>query len=320
LVASSKDKAGSQAALSYTLFGLTASACMLYGASLLYVRSGSLLFANWQSIDFQLGMLLFWSGLLFKLAALPFHFWVADVYEKAPSSVVAYLSVFPKWVAIVVFWNIYTPNDALLTYALLALGVGSMLVGNIGALAQKNVKRMLAYSGIAHTGFWLLGLAWHSSGSFEALFYYWAIYAILNTGILLWLLESENQGFAGNFDSVYPMPMGWLVPVSLVVLLVGLAGLPPTAGFSAKLLLFTSLWEAAQSHQVWLIVFVIGLLNTPIALFYYLKIPYFIALRKNILPIEQTSLSLRISWFLLVVMSILALVFFVKPEGLLWQF
>jgi NADH-quinone oxidoreductase subunit N len=340
LVATSKDKNkeknSSRVALQYLLFGAVSSALMLYGASLLYARYQSLEVRVWlaalsdlkNNIDL-VPFLLFYIGFFFKLSLVPFHFWSPDVYEKSATALVAYLSVFPKIVALSVFWHFYMPQNQALLYFIVWIALISILWGNVGALQQTQIKRLMAYSGIAHSGFWLLALALHQPSNLESLIFYLFTYALLNTGVFVWLLLEEWRGFKGDLKEGFIFEKKWIA-LSVFVLLMALVGLPPTAGFTAKLLLFAAFWEhIAPNEDTFLqFVFVLGLLNTPLGLFFYLKIPYHIFIKKSAFSARHLTnwqrhleakkpIFYRLGSLLLVGIALLVLLFFVKVEWIL---
>ncbi|WP_027003354.1 NADH-quinone oxidoreductase subunit N [Hugenholtzia roseola] len=335
LVATSKDKNSSRIALQYLLFGAVASALMLYGASLLYARYRSFEVGIWlaalkegESATTLIPFLLFYIGFFFKLSLVPFHFWSPDVYEKTATSLVAYLSIFPKIVALLAFWHFYLPDNQILLYFIIWIGLLSMFWGNIGALLQTQLKRLMAYSGIAHSGFWLLALALHQKNNLESLIFYVFIYTLLNLGFFIWLLIEERRGFKGDLKETFIFEKRWTA-FAVLVALIGLVGLPPTAGFSAKLLLFSAFWEQVADKENYFlqVVFALGLLNTPLGLFFYLKIPYHIFIKKKETPNPhlakwQAHFAAKRSAFywigsgVLVGIALLVLLFFVKIDWL----
>jgi NADH-quinone oxidoreductase subunit N len=159
-----------------------------------------------------------------------------------------------------------------------------MLIGNLSALWQKNAKRMMAYSSIAHAGFMLAGLVAFSEFGLESLLFYASIYLIMNfAAFLLIKMLSESRGIDKISDF---SGLGKHLPflgVASVIIMLSLTGLPPTAGFTAKLLIFSSVWDTYQTNHepVLLVLFIVGLLNTVLALFYYIKIPYYLYFRSQ---------------------------------------
>ncbi|GAB2531594.1 NADH-quinone oxidoreductase subunit N [Rufibacter soli] len=289
-----------EAGLKYIMYGMFASGLMLYGISFLYGLSGSLQFlepAFWQALSLKPPLILTvaWglvlAGLLFKLAGFPFQFWAPDVYEAAPTGVVAFFSTAPKVAAALVLLRILAPqadtllvSNTTLLWLLQSITVVTLVLGTFTALWQKNVKRLMGYSSVAHAGFLLLLLI---SGQPEAgrnmLFYATALlFGNLGFFLLIRVLEKavgsvqlEDWGGVGRQSP-------WLGVVAAVFLL-SLIGLPPTIGFMAKLLLFTQLWQAyeASGNVVWMVLLLGGLLLTVVSLFYYVRVLFFLFFKRN---------------------------------------
>lgn len=284
-----KGKKKAEAAMKYLIYGAVASAIMLYGMSWLYGFTGTLnlmdptfaeAITKIPQLPLSIACVMVMGGFLFKLGAFPLHIWSPDVYEATPTPIVSVFSVLPKLAALAIIFKfvnlISTPAiDWELWIGVLA--IASMTVGNFSALWQKDIKRMLAYSSIAHAGFLLVGILAFSSSGNQAMLFYGAIYLIMNFGAFFLVQVLERQTGSTSFESM--KGLGLKVPfISSLVLIVmiALTGLPPTAGFNGKLYIFSALWESyqagGQSILIW--VFVFGLLNSVIALFYYLKLPY----------------------------------------------
>ena len=285
-----KSKRNSEAAIKYLLFGAVASAVMIYGMSWLYGFTGTLDFTSTAFIEgisqvavlpLSLALIMTIGGFVFKLGAFPFHIWSPDVYEASPTPIVAIFSSLPKLAALVILFRFVANLDLTIVDWQLWLGIiaiASMTVGNFSALWQKDVKRMLAYSSIAHAGFLLVGvLAYSESGETAALFY-GSIYLLMNFAAfyLVQLFESADGKTSYDLFKGLGLKLPYL-GVLILIVMVSLTGLPPVAGFNAKLYIFSSLWQAWQNSQsdILMWVFVFGLLNTVVALFFYLKIPFY---------------------------------------------
>lgn len=318
------NKKGFEAGIKYLLFGALASGVMLYGMSLLYGLSGSLdlpviLSGQMDSHLHLLAVFLLIVGLLFKLSLVPMHIWTPDVYEAAPVSVVAVFSVVPKLAALVFLFRTvsFISDDSvqiLVIQIISWLAVASMFLGNLAAIWQNNAKRMMAYSSIAHAGFLVIGVIVQSEFGLQTVVFYSVVYALMNLGVfyLIACMEKNELYEISDYKGI-----GKAIPVvgiSLVVLMISLTGLPPTGGFSAKFLLFSSLWSAYETSQhsflLWLFIF--GLVNTVIALFYYLKIPYISIFKAKI---EQSVLNITLrNKIVLALISFLILALFFKAD------
>jgi NADH-quinone oxidoreductase subunit N len=325
------DKQASEASLKYFLFGSVASATMLYGFTVLYGMTGTL---DYTSPDFfnvlinhPSRMLLIagfmgLAGFLFKMAAVPMHSWAPDVYQAAPIPVIAFLSVAPKLAALGII------TKFLLSLHLFGQGVYdwqsiiavvsivTITVGNFSALSQKNPKRMMGYSSIAQSGFLLVGVATFLPEGVHFMLFYAAIYLLMNFAVFIYLEYFEKQGVSSMHSFSGQGRVFVWASSGLAIALVALTGLPPTAGFTAKLFIFSGLWEAYEgTHKsllLWLFVF--GLLNTVVSLFYYLRIPYFAFIRAGeALPRQKSG---RFQNFLGLILVVLIVAIFFMP-GLL---
>jgi NADH-quinone oxidoreductase subunit N len=297
-------KTGAEGSFKYFLFGSVASATMLYGFSILYGITGTL---NYSSAGFfdglinqdtplaALAIFMVLAGLLYKIAAAPMHPWVPDVYEAAPIPVIAFLSVAPKAAGfgILTKFILAIHLHGLATYdwqtVIAVLAILSITIGNFSALRQHNPKRMMAYSSIAQSGFLLIGLAAFLPQGIHFMLFYLSIYLVMNFVVFIYLQYFERIGVHSITDysgvgKHHALPM-----VFLLVGLISLTGLPPTAGFTAKLLIFSSLWEAfnLSGDRILFVLLIFGLINTVVALFYYLRIPYFAYLKNREIPETQ---------------------------------
>ncbi len=286
-----------EAGIKYLLFGAMASGLMLYGISLLYGLTGSLDIAVFSSVFSAEGATSLWLiiaivfflfGLLFKLAMVPMHIWAPDAYEAGPTPVIALISVLPK-IAILVFFMQFVELSSmeLISFdwkaVLSVLAILSMFFGNLSALRQDNLKRMLAYSSIAHSGFLILGIISGTVLGYKAMLFYLIVYGLMNLGAFYFASLMEKNGIdkvSGLSGMGRSNPM---IAVTMVVVMIALVGLPPTAGFSAKLLIFSSVYELfnaqGDSYLMWL--FGLGIMNAAISLFYYLKVPYYMIVKEG---------------------------------------
>jgi NADH-quinone oxidoreductase subunit N len=313
----------SEAGLKYVLFGAASSAIMLYGISLLYGFGGSLnlfegnLLPGLMQVNplaVALALLLFLVGIGFKLSFVPVHFWVPDIYQGAPAPVSAFLSTVTKIAAFGLLINLLTPFiffpgfSKVFNFGLFlsVIGIVTMIVGNFAATLQKNLKRMLAYSSIGHTGFALMALVNAGIQGITALTFYLLAYSLANIGA--WMLASyfSNTANAENMDDFKGLGFKYpLAGVAFVIILISLTGIPVTAGFYGKFLVFSSVYTVYQaSHNIWfLLLMITGAVTTVVSLFYYIKVPLNLFLRKT----DRTTGFASTSNYLLVSIAIISL-------------
>jgi NADH-quinone oxidoreductase subunit N len=329
LTAFRRDRRGAESGLKYSLFGATSAALMLYGMSLLYGLTGSLdltdpVFSRQLTQadplvrTVVLGLTL--SGLLFKIAAVPFHFWTPDVYQAAPTPTVSFFSVAPKAAAFLVLLRILLLLPNAWSPVLVTLALAALAVGNFAALGQRETRRLLAYSAIAQSGFVLTGLAAGSELGVQSVGFYLATYLFASMGAFL-LLDVLHPTRRGDYALSHYAGQGRRHPVPAVLLtivLLSLVGLPPTVGFTAKLFVFSAIWEAYQASSdsglAWLLGF--GLLNTVVSLFYYLKLPLLLFFRE---PAETQVPTVAVTPAQLTLAGVLAgsvVVLFLKADVL----
>ena len=289
------DRRTSEAALKYVIYGAAASGLMLYGFSLIYGLTGTLALAEIGpglvaaadgSLPAQLGVaiaaLLSIAGFGFKVAAVPFHMWCPDVYEGAPTPFVAFLSVAPKAAGLAAllrflvvgygFQDGFFGAGAFPWQALIGvMAIATMTIGNLAALPQDNVKRLLAYSSIAHAGYLLMGIAAGTPDAMRALMLYLPIYLIMNMGAFLAIMAvrartgSESIEAYRGLGSTSP----WLA-AGLAIFLFSLVGIPPFAGFIAKFYLFLAVLRTELPFFYFLAL--VAVLNSVVSLFYYARI------------------------------------------------
>lgn len=299
LIIFNKTYKSSEAAVKYFLVGATTSGVMLYGISLLYGFAASLTISEIASkalevpsLPFYFACVLTITGLLFKIVAVPLHIWVGDVYEGTATSLVAFLTTASKFLGIAILFNILqvTGFYKLSTQNFIAfLAIISLLFGTFGAIWQQNTKRLLAYSSVAHSGFLLALLSIANTSytsfttNFATLIFYLVSYLLLSYAAFYSILLVENerkstdiQAFAGIGKT-----QNWF-GILLFVIFIGFAALPPTSGFTAKLLVFTTLINSytANNQVITLVLLLVMLLTSLLSLYIYLKIPYYIFFRE----------------------------------------
>ena len=282
----------SEASLKYIIYGSASSGIMLFGISILYGITGStnlheinslLQFPSATQLTFLMSILMIFTGIGFKISIVPFHFWTPDVYEGAPISITAFLSVASKAAGFAVlirflkitfaqgldksgYWQMLSYIDWQML--LISFSIITMTFGNFAALWQDNIKRMLAYSSIAHAGYLMLGVAVLSDQGLMAVLVYFSVYLFMNLGafyVVMLIANKINSEEIDDYKGIgYSLP---LLGTALGIFLVSLTGLPPTAGFVGKLYLFIALVDANM-----ITVAIIALLNTVVSLYYYIRV------------------------------------------------
>ncbi len=273
--------ASSEAGLKYLLLGAFASAFFLYGIALIYGGAGttnvsqiaSVLTSDTKSPLLLAGMFLLIVGFGFKVALVPFHQWAPDVYEGAPTSIAAFISAGPKAAGFAAFLRIFMvalqnlqPEWIIVVTILAAL---TMTVGNLVAIAQRNIKRMLAYSSIAHAGYVLVALTAANKDGISSAMLYLLVYCVMNIGAFGAVILARTEDGESLMISDYA-GLGFrkpLLALFMTLMLLSLAGFPPTAGFVGKFYIFRS---AVEAGQIWLVI--IGAINTAISAFFYLRV------------------------------------------------
>lgn len=286
----------SEAGLKYAIYGAFSSGLMLYGISILYGLTGELnIYEIGKALSAQnsgyslaliVSVILMLGGFGYKIAAVPFHFWSPDVYEGAPTPITAFLSVGPKAAGFAVLlrffnvslttggspgvadWSAFSNLDW--PQLLAVVSAATMTLGNLIALVQNNIKRLLAYSGIAHAGYALMGVVLLSEQGVYATIFYLAIYYVMNIGAFLVVIIFQDMVGSENIEDW--KGLGWRSPVPAIamgIFLFSLTGLPPTAGFVGKFYLFAAVIQKGSAFY-WLAI--VGLLNSVVALYYYARI------------------------------------------------
>ena len=310
-----------EAAVKYFLLGAFSLGILLYGMSILYGLSGTtalramapILSGQVRDPMLRLAVILVVAGVGFKIAAVPFHMWAPDVYEGAPTPITAFLSVGSKAASFAMLLRIFVEGlpssspDWKLLFEMLA--IVTMTVGNLAALTQTNIKRMLAYSSIAHAGYLLIGVVAGSTRGVAAMLIYLFVYSFMQLGAFLVevllrrrdVIGDELKDFSGL---AFRNPFA---AFAMLLFMLSLGGIPPTAGFMGKLWLFSA---AIDSGYNWLAV--IGVLNSAISLYYYIRLVVFMYLKKETMgsePVASPSLT-----FALVVAVAATLVLGIYPR------
>ena len=273
-----------EAGLKYFVLGALSSGLLLFGASLVYGFAGTTLFSGiiaaagegHTPVGLLIGLTLVVSGLAFKVSAVPFHMWTPDVYEGAPTPVTAFFATAPKMAAMGLFARVL--HDAFggvvgdWQQIIALLSVLSMFLGAVAAIGQTNIKRLMAYSSIAHMGYALMGLAAGTAFGVQALLIYMAIYVTMSVGTFAFILTMEKDGQPVTDISALNMYAKREPGKALAVLILmfSLAGVPPLVGFFGKLYVLRAAYEAGLA---WLAV--LGVIASVIGAFYYLRIVYY---------------------------------------------
>ncbi|MEO1027824.1 MAG: NADH-quinone oxidoreductase subunit NuoN [Pseudomonadota bacterium] len=322
LAAFHRDNArSSEAGLKYFVLGALASGLLLYGASLVYGFTGSTRFEDIAvavtgspeaTIGLLFGMVFMISGLAFKISAAPMHVWTPDVYEGAPSPVVTFFATAPKIASIVTFANVlyFAFSNAIDDWQMVVMLIAgaSMLIGAFGALAQNNLKRLLAYSSIANMGYALVALAVGGQTGGSALLYFMLLYVIASLGLFAGVLAMRRRG--GMVEDLRELSglsknhMG--VALALTALVFSIAGIPPLIGFFGKWVVL----DAALSANM-IVLVVILIVSSVISLGYYLRLVTVMWSGTPTEPFEPIDRSVRL---VLLVTALVSIFLAVKPE------
>ena len=278
-----RDPRSNEAALKYLLIGAASSAIFLYGMSLLYGLSGGETNLNTisarvteingvQSLGLAISLVFIIAGIAFKISAVPFHQWTPDVYEGSPTPVVAFLSVGSKAAGFALAIRLLVTAFGSLTdqwhFIFTALAILSMVLGNVVALAQTSIKRMLAYSSIAQAGFVMIGLIAGTENGYSSTIFYLFVYLFMNLGafscIILFSLRTGTDRIS-EYAGLYQKDP--LLTLCLSICLLSLGGIPPFAGFFGKIYLFWSGWQAGLYGLV-----LLGLVTSVISIYYYIRV------------------------------------------------
>lgn len=293
------DIKSNEAAMKYFLLGAFASAFLLYGTSMIYGLTGTTdlkaisayIVANGLSGNpvLMLSMILFAVAFSFKIAAVPFHMWAPDAYEGAPTSITAFMSVGPKAAGFAVLGRVFLIafGSVKLEWSavLVPIAILTMGVGNIVALSQTNIKRMLAYSSIAHAGYILLGIIAGTSDGMASVLTYMLIYAFMNIGAFAVVIMLRSEGFKGDNITDYEglSKTHPLAAALMLVFMFSLTGIPPTAGFMGKFYVFMS---AINAGYTWVVI--IAVMFSAISAYFYLRVVMYMYMKE---PKETVQLS-----------------------------
>lgn len=274
----------SEAGLKYFVLGALSSGMLLYGASLIYGFAGTTSFdglatlfkglgGEGPSVGLVVGLVFVISGLAFKVSAVPFHMWVPDVYQGAPTPVTAFFAVAPKIAAIALFVRVLMGPFGVMIgdwqQVVIVLSVASMALGAFAAIRQTNIKRLMAYSSIGHVGYALIGLAAGTEAGVRGVLVYMAIYLVMNVGTFCCILAMRRTGrMVEGIDDLAGLARTHpLVAMAMAAMMFSMAGIPPLAGFFGKFYIFVAAIDAGLITLA-----VIGVLTSVVGAFYYLRI------------------------------------------------
>lgn len=268
-----------EAAMKYLFFGAVSTGIMLYGMGYLYGLAQSTFLAEIALVipDYLgepvalVALLLIFAGFFFKLSLFPFHFWTPDIYEGSSNTTTTFIATVPKIAAaalLIRIASLASPEEIELTEVLIILAAFSMTLGNLAALVQRDLKRLLAYSGIAHAGYLLMGILTFTADGYVAVIYYTFVYLFMNLACFFVILKLAGDGENLSLDNLSGLARrAPLMALTLAAGAFGLAGIPPAGGFTGKFFIFVSAFQAGHLNIV-----IIGAVNTVLSIFYYLNL------------------------------------------------
>ncbi|MBI5191389.1 MAG: NADH-quinone oxidoreductase subunit N [Nitrospirae bacterium] len=314
-----------EAALKYFLLGAFSSGILLYGIAIIYGVTGTTNLAGiaafiqsgqYSGPALTLAMILLVAGFGFKVAAVPFHMWVPDVYEGAPTSVTAFMSVGPKAAGFAAFLRVFTTALPGIqpdwTVIIASLAIMSMLIGNVVAISQTNIKRMLAYSSIAHAGYAMVGFVSGGMQGVSSVMMYLFIYMFMNLGAFGMVVMLRKDGVAGEElkDFAGLAKKNRTAALLMMVFMFSLAGIPPTAGFMGKFYVFMA---AIDAGFTWLAI--IGVMMSAVSAYFYLRVIMYMYMKE---PEGEFELAAPLSLKLAMAVAVLGVLYIgMAPAGLI---
>lgn len=289
-------KQSSEGAVKYILSSAFSSGILLFGISLIYGSTGTIRFELFATIGQVstlqiLAFIFLFAAFAFKLSIVPFHLWTADVYEGSPVATTSYLSIISKgataFVFMTVLYKVFAPLMFVWNILIIILAIATMVIGNIFALRQNNIRRFLAFSSIAQVGFILVALVGANTDSVASIIYFVLVYLVSNLGafgVASIIQSATNKDTIEDYKGMYQNNpfLSWVMALALF----SLAGIPPVAGFFGKLFLIRA---GASSAQYWFII--IAAINMMVALYYYLRVVRAIFMDKNSTPLQPIALT-----------------------------
>lgn len=270
-----------EAGLKYFVLGALSSGMLLYGMSLLYGFSGHTGFAeiaeaisrSEQTLGLTVGLVFVLAGICFKISVVPFHMWTPDVYEGAPTPVTAFFAAAPKVAAMAMLTRLiitaFEPVTNEWQQIIVFVSIASMILGAFAAIGQTNIKRLLAYSSIGHMGYALIGLATGSTSGVEAVIIYMVVYMLSTIGAFAWVMSmNRREGIVEDIEELSGLSRTHpVMAMFLLLIMFSFAGIPPLAGFFAKLYVF---WAAIEAQMVALAI--VGAVTSVVSAFYYIRV------------------------------------------------
>jgi len=329
LVILNDKKKSREAALKYLVFGLVSAGVLVYGISLVYKETGILSITDFvlhlelghSTLLTKVGYLLILLGLFFKIGLVPMHFWIPDVYQGVSWVMIAFLGIISKLAGFIVLVKLVFALDVDFMLAqfslqkfLAIIAIVTLTAGNVAALWQKNLKRLMAYSSIAHSGFILVGLVAFTTDGVTSSLFYFIQYIPAQLGLMYLFIYTSNITNSEELEDLAGIGKRFPeIGVMAVILVFSLIGIPPTSGFTAKFLIFSSLAQVMNSSDSSVVyLFVIGLINITIGLFYYVKIPFFMFFRNRSVE-NEVSIS-NVGRFFIGFLCFLVIALFFAPQ------
>ena len=303
------DRKSNEAAMKYVILGAFSSAILLYGISLIYGSAGTTDLAAIAEATrvgkasgtlFVVGIMMLVTGFGFKIAGFPFHMWAPDAYEGAPTPITAFMSAGPKAAAFAAIMRVFLealyPAYGSWEMAIAAIAVGSMVVGNITAILQTSLKRMLAYSSIGHAGYALLGVVAGTEEGMAGVMFYMLVYSLMNLGIFAMIIMMRRDGTNGDQISHWAgfAKSNKVAALVMLVFLFSLAGIPPTAGFMAKFYVFMALINKGMIGLA-----VVAALSSAVAAYFYIRVVMLMYMQE-----PEKEFSLVRSWGIYCVLAV----------------
>ncbi len=308
-----------ESGIKYFILGSIASAILLYGISMLYGSTGAMEYdnihkaivsTNYTNMEFVIGLVFVLVGICFKISAVPFHMWTPDVYQGAPTPVTTFLSTSPKFAAFALFLRLMSGPFGSLSYQwqflIEVITLLSIVIGSVGAVSQTNIKRMMAYSSIAHMGYAMVGLAAGTTNGVLGTIIYLTTYLFMNVGTFSIITSMTKKGKI--VENIHDLAgLGKSDPgiaVAMAIFMFSMAGVPPLAGFFGKFMVF---WAVIQVHLY--VLATVGIVASVISAFFYLRVVKIIFMDKASECLDHRSLSISFMSFGMGTLTVIFIIF-----------